>query len=112
MTHRIFVVAAWACLVLIAALTLLPQGFRPHMFSQRIEHFLAFGAAGLLFGLAYPRRLVMVAAIVLGSAVALEALQLVTPDRHANLVDLIAKIVGGTAGLVAAVTLARLRPRK
>ena len=111
MTHKLFVVAAWASLLLVAAVTLLPQGFRPHLFSQRVEHLLAFGALGLLFGLAYPRRLLLVAAIVLGSAVLLEALQLVAPGRHANPVDLFAKLVGGTTGLAAAALFARFRPR-
>ena len=112
MTQKLFVLTAWAGLAVIAAVTLLPQGFRPHLFSQRVEHLLAFGAVGLLFGLAYPRRLVLVAAIVLGSAVLLEVLQLVTPDRHANPIDLAVKLVGGTAGLVVAAVITRLWPRR
>lgn len=111
MTHRIFVIAAWAGLLVVAAVTLLPQEFRPHLFSQRVEHLLAFSALGLLFGLAYPRRLLLVAVIVLGSAVLLEALQLVAPGRHANPIDLAAKLVGGTAGLAVAALYARFRPR-
>lgn len=111
MTHKLFVAAAWASLALIAAVTLLPQGFRPHLFSQRVEHLLAFGAVGLLFGLAYPRRLALVAVIVLGSATLLEALQLVAPGRHANVADLVAKLIGGTAGLAASVVIGRLRRR-
>lgn len=111
MTHKLFVIAAWACLALIAAVTVLPQGFRPHLASQRVEYLLAFGLAGLLFGLAYPRRLVLVAAIVLGSAALLEALQLVTPDRHASLGDLAFKLAGGLAGLLTALIALRLRQR-
>lgn len=112
MTNKFFLAAAWGCLAIIAAMTLLPQDFRPHVFSQRGEYLVAFGAVGLLFGLAYPRRLLLVAAIVLGGAVLLEALQLVTPDRHASPIDLAVKLMGGTAGLVAAALLTRFWPRR
>jgi VanZ family protein len=54
------------------------------------------------FGLAYPHRIILVIGIVFGSAVLLEVLQLVTPDRHARLLDLGQKLVGGSIGIVIA----------
>ncbi len=50
---------------------------------------------GLAFSLAYPHRLLLVAAVAVG----LEALQLLTPDRHGRSVDAIVKIVGGVCGI-------------
>jgi VanZ family protein len=40
--------------------------------------------------------------IVLGSAVLLEIVQLLTPDRHGRIQDAIEKIAGGVVGIVAA----------
>ena len=40
--------------------------------------------------------------IVLGSAVVLEFVQLLTPDRHGRIPDAVEKIAGGAVGIVAA----------
>jgi hypothetical protein len=50
---------------------------------------------GLAFGLAYPNRLRLVVVIVFGSAFGLEALQLLTPDRHGRILDALVKASGG-----------------
>ena len=55
--------------------------------------------AGILFGLAYPRQTFFVCILVLGSAVLLELSQLLTPDRHARVIDVVRKIVGGAIGI-------------
>jgi VanZ family protein len=52
-----------------------------------------------LFCVAYPRRIVFVCLVVLGSAALLELAQLLTPDRHARLADAIEKIAGGGVGI-------------
>jgi hypothetical protein len=54
---------------------------------------------GLAFGLAYPRRVFLVATIILISAFGLEALQLLTADRHARLLDAVVKAAGGICGI-------------
>jgi hypothetical protein len=48
------------------------------------ERFVAFALLGLLFGLAYPRRLIVDASFVVVAAGILEAIQLITRDRHGH----------------------------
>ena len=43
----------------------------------------------------------MRARLVFGSAVILELLQIVTPDRDARIIDAVEKLAGGAAGIVA-----------
>ena len=54
---------------------------------------------GLLFGVAYARRLTLVILVVSGSAIGLELLQLFIADRDARLIDLVEKLTGGIAGM-------------
>ena len=56
-------------------------------------------SSGFAFGLAYPRRLVLIASLVLISAFGLEAMQLLTPDRHGRLIDAAIKAAGGVCGI-------------
>jgi len=51
--------------------------------------------------LAYPRQIIFVCLVILGSAVLLEFAQLLTPDRHARIQDAIEKMMGGVAGTIA-----------
>lgn len=53
----------------------------------------------LAFMLGYPRRTVLIVLLVIFSAFTLEAMQLLTPDRHGRLLDAIVKAVGGLAGI-------------
>jgi VanZ like protein len=110
---RLFVLVAWAALIAVGYATLARAGFvneiyfrlspllmRPDRMTYGfIVHILAFAALGTLFILAYPRRLVLVCSIVLGGAVALEALQTLTQDRHGTVVDVLEKLTGGLAGI-------------
>jgi len=79
--------------------TLAPIYDRPTIAPPRVEHFTAFFVLGLLFMLAYPNRAALVVLIVVGSAVALETLQLLTPDRHGRLIDASIKVAGGLSGM-------------
>ncbi len=99
MTHKIITPVAWAILAFIVFATLSPIGLRPHLEDVSVERFSAFAAAGLLFGLAYPRRLWLVLALVIGTACALEALQHLTPDRHGHVSDAVVKMIGGAVGV-------------
>ena len=65
-----------------------------------LERFGAYGVLGLLFHLAYPRQLTFVCIMVFGSAVVLELLQNIAPDRDPRLSDAVEKLFGGAAGLV------------
>ncbi|MGY8661364.1 hypothetical protein Q3C01_03210 [Bradyrhizobium sp. UFLA05-109] len=51
--------------------------------------------------MAYPRRIPAVLIFVLATAVSLEVLQLLTPDRHARVLDGVQKIAGGVLGVFA-----------
>jgi VanZ family protein len=111
MFQKLVALAAWGTLAFITFATLSPIGLRPHVAADiGIEHIAAFSVAGLLFGLAYPRHIIPVIALVLGSAILLEALQLITPDRHGRLLDLGFKLLGGSIGIAIACLLRPLRP--
>jgi len=100
-THLVRV-AAWSCLCLIIYATLSPLRDRPILLPwSSAEHFAAFAALGGLFYLAYPRHTLAVLIVILGSAVLLELLQLVTFDRHARIADAVHKIAGGASGVLA-----------
>jgi len=102
MFHKLIAVAAWALLVLIAFATISPIQYRPTLpISSSFEHLAAFAVFGALFYLAYPRHIAFVCLIVLGSAVVLELVQQLSPDRHGRIPDAIEKIAGGAAGIVA-----------
>jgi VanZ family protein len=99
MIQRVFTVAGWLALAFIVYATLSPIDDRPVLGTPHFEHFAAFAFVGFAFGLAYPRRLVLIAALVLISAFSLEAMQLLTPDRHGRLVDAVIKAAGGICGI-------------
>jgi len=109
---RLFPVLAWLLLAAVAFVTLAPIGFRPNTgYSPNIERFVAFGAMGLMFALAYPRHLWLIVAVVLGAAVALEALQLMSASRHGRVFDLVVKLAGGGLGIAAGVVVEHIRRR-
>ena len=113
MLHKLAAIAAWASVAFMAYATLSPIRARPQISSSAdLEHFAAFAVTGLLFCLAYPRQIVRVCFIVLGSAVLLEYLQTLTPDRHGTLVDTSEKIVGGALSIFAARATLNLWHRK
>lgn len=94
-------VLAWLSLAFIAVVTLAPIGFRPESgFSPTIERFSAFAVIGLVFALAYPRKLWLAVVIALGSAILLEVLQVLDPSRHGRVFDAIVKVAGGAVGLI------------
>lgn len=99
MIQKLSTIAAWLALAFIAYATLSPIDARPVVAGLQLERFAAFSLMGLAFGLAYPRRLVLVVAIVVGCALGLETMQLLTPDRHGRLVDALVKATGGLCGI-------------
>ena len=102
MLHKLITVAAWALLAFIAYATISPIQDRPTLpTSSSFEHLAAFAVLGGLFCFAYPRQIVLVCLIVLGSAVLLEFAQLLTPDRHGRIQDAIEKMAGGAVGILA-----------
>jgi VanZ family protein len=75
------------------------------------EHVIAFAFFGALFYFAYPKRIIFVFGVVVITAVTLEYLQTLTPDRHGTLIDAGEKIIGGALGILAARASLMRRPR-
>lgn len=103
MLKSILKVLAWLSLLAIAIATLGPMAMRPETEAgPALERLAAFALCGFLFAAAYPRRLWIVALMMVTAAIGLESLQLVIPGRHAQLVDVFIKVGGGLAGISAA----------
>jgi len=108
MLHRLVSAFAWACLALVAVATLSPAQLRPELVASEshsivlLEHVGAFALLGFLFSISHRRHQGLVFLIVFGSAIVLELLQLVVPDRDARFIDVAEKLVGGGLGIVAA----------
>lgn len=98
MFRKIIIILAWSALLAIAFATLSPIGLRPHVGDVSGERFFAFAIVGLLFGMAYPRHLWLVTLMVGGTAVGLEILQHLTPDRHGRIPDAFVKLAGALTG--------------
>jgi VanZ family protein len=117
MLRKITSLAAWLLLGFIVYATLSPLSERPSLLATEtsvsvvIERFGAYGVMGFLFGVAYARRLTLVILVVLGSAIALELLQLFIADRDARLIDVVEKRTGGFAGIGASQLLHALAHR-
>jgi hypothetical protein len=98
---------AWACLLFVASVTLSPVYLRPRLMEAEpaliviLERAGAFAVIGFLFSVSYTRT-TLVCLLVLGSAVILELLQLVVPDRDARVIDAVEKLIGGGVGIIAA----------
>ena len=99
MIQKVSTTAAWLAFAFIVYATLSPIDARPVLAGPQFEHFAAFALMGLAFALAYPHRILLVVALVLISAFGLEALQLLTPDRHGRLFDALVKAAGGSCGI-------------
>ena len=98
--------AAWSSLAFIAYATLSPLNERPEIsaygFLNLFSHFdqyIAYAVVGSLFGFAYPRQTFLVCVLVLGGAILLELAQMLTPDRHARVLDAVRKLIGGAFGI-------------
>jgi hypothetical protein len=87
MIQRLSLIAGWLALAFIAFATLSPIAERPAMAGPQLEHFVAFAAMGCAFAMGYPKRTLIFIVLVIASAFGLEALQLLTPDRHGRFID-------------------------
>jgi len=103
MIQKISAVSAWLLLGAIAFATLSPMDLRPQTGHSLAERVCAFAALGAAFGLGYPRRPPFALAVTLAAAVGLELAQLLSPDRHARLLDAGEKLAGGLIGVTIAV---------
>jgi VanZ family protein len=96
-------IIAWLLTAAVTFATLGPARLRPHSdLGQNGEHALAFVLVGLAFGLAYPRRRLLVAGAAVVLIGVLELLQLWMPGRHARLEDFVVDALAACAGIVTA----------
>jgi uncharacterized membrane protein YfcA len=92
---------AWLLLLALAIVTVAPIEFRPvTSLPPQVERGTALLVIGFVFGLAYPRHIVVMSVLLLVSTSVFEALQLLEPGRHARWSDLAVKLAGGGFGLV------------
>jgi hypothetical protein len=95
-------IVAWLLLAGIIAVTVSPIGLRPNLgLGPDVGRVGAFLVMGFFFGAGYGRHWVPILLMVVAGAFAIEALQLLTPDRHARLLDATIKAVGGGIGFLA-----------
>jgi VanZ family protein len=96
---------AWLLLLGLVVVTAGPLSLRPvTALPVQAERALALLVVGFVFALAYPRRILVVAAIVLGTTTLLELVQVLEPSRHGRIVDLSVKLIGAICGLLAGMT--------
>jgi hypothetical protein len=113
MPHKLLATAAWIAFALIVFLTISPLDMRPVVTANPdIERFAAFALVGLLFGLAYPRRLVVDASFVIVAAGLLETFQLMIRDRHGHMADALVKAGGGAFGVAMALMILIVADRR
>jgi len=108
--RRVLRVAAWLLFAFIVFATLSPIDLRPvSLLPVNLERAAAFAVLGVVFALAYPRHMVLVAGLIAVTAVGLEVLQILGPGRHGRLLDLLVKAAGGLFGIAMALVLHRVR---
>jgi VanZ family protein len=94
-------VAGWCLTVVITLLSLVPP--RPETTApHNVEHFAIFAAAGVVFGLGYRRRPILVTIALTIFAGAIELAQILVPGRHARLSDFIVDAFSASAGMTLA----------
>ncbi|UWU95379.1 VanZ family protein [Bradyrhizobium sp. CB1015] len=103
---------AWLLAAAVTFATLGPPGLRPHSdLGQDGEHALAFFMVGLAFGLAYPRRRLLIAAAAVILIGVLELMQFWAPGRHARLEDYLVDAATACLGFALAAAADRLLSR-
>jgi len=111
MIRRFARVLAWLLLAAILFVTISPIRMRPETGEPAdVERLIAFAVVGFAFILGYPRHWILVVCLVVGSAFAFEAVQLLSPSRHAHLHDAAIKAIGGVGGILAGAVFNFFRP--
>jgi hypothetical protein len=98
---RLLQILAWLLLLALAIVTVGPIGLRPETgLSPQLERTAGLLIVGFAFGLAYPRRILLVALLLFTSTALFEALQNFEPHRHGRVIDLAVKLIGAALGLL------------
>lgn len=110
-TLRLVRTIAWAGVLAITILSLLPGQERPETgLPGAVEHFLAYGCTGAALSFAYRglrERLALWACLALASGL-FEILQNFVPGRTSDVGDIVASTSGLTVGLVLGAKIARM----
>jgi len=111
-TRRLFQLAGWACLIAIAALSLVAPSLRPvTILPHDLEHAAIFAITGFTLGLGYPNRTQLQMSVLIVFAGVIELAQLYAPGRHARVIDFMVDAFAACAGVAFAAVLMRLRAR-
>jgi VanZ family protein len=103
MIEKTLKAASWLILLGLVIVTIVPADERPVSgLKHDWEHFIAFGLAGLMFGLAYTGhfRVLCLSAVVF--TLALELSQIPLATRHARAEDFVVDAVGACLGIIVA----------
>jgi VanZ family protein len=110
--RRLFQFAGWACVIAIAALSLVAPSLRPvTILPHDVEHAAIFAITGLTLGLGYPNRVQLHMSALIIFAAVIELAQLYAPGRHARVIDFVVDALAACAGVACAAILLRLRTR-
>ncbi len=95
--------AAWACVLLIAFLSLVPREMEIRTgFAPSLEHAFAYACTAGAFAWAYPHKRWWIIAVALGAySGVLEGLQAFSPGRHPGLDGAASSTVGALVGAYA-----------
>ena len=97
---KLFRVPAWALLLLLFVLSIVPAADRPETgVNHNLEHFLPFALLGIVFALGYENQLPRLLLGGLLFAGLIELAQIPLPSRHARLVDFIVDLTAIVSGL-------------
>lgn len=106
MMRRPIQILAWLALAAVVVVTVLPLNLRPRdVLPVDADRALACAVFAGLFVLAYPKHWKLIGLIMVAGAAAIEALQLLSPTRHARIDDAIVKAGGAFIGVGLAVAM-------
>jgi VanZ family protein len=109
-TRRLFQFAGWACIIAIAALSLVAPSLRPvTILPHDLEHAAIFAITGFMLGLGYPNRTQLHMSAMIVFAGVIELAQLFAPGRHARVIDFVVDALAACAGVACAAIMMRLR---
>lgn len=111
--RRVFHFGAWACMALIALLSLVPGRVQLNTGAPGVvEHMLAYLGAGILLSLIYPRKRLLVLAVLVACSVLFEVVQAFVPGRFASRYDAAASTLGAILGVAMVALFSRLYGRR
>jgi VanZ family protein len=112
MKRKYILIMAWMAFAAIVFITVSPIELRPYDVAPvNFDRAAAFAVMTMLFILAYPRKWLLCAILLIGGAGGIELLQFLSPTRHAEVDDALVKALGAGVGTLMGLTLNQLRSR-